>query len=480
MCTHQRFVINRYTQNSFLTKCGKCPACLQEKAYKRASRIKSEYNSDLICLTATLTYDRASCPFVYKQDIQKRNDILNVYREYYTRRVPVSTRSGVKYLDKRYFERQILNTIYYPNYDSFDYLQSAKCKKVATLRYRDDHVGICYYPDVQLFKKRLNINLKRKYGYDYKYKVYSCSEYGESSQRPHFHVLFFIRPQDEALFRAAVCEAWPFADKRRTAKYIELARDMANYLASYVNSNTFVHGFLSDNFKTKHSYSKDFGMSDKLFSLDSVLSKVRQRDLSYLRPIGPKGLETYVNLPIPQYVINRHFPKFKGYSRLSDVEVLDVLRSFTRPITERPSTPLINLDKLLRLDYTKDDLHKIQVRLYHSYEKYHVQTGRNMEDYFYDFRDTWRVYDKTIKKLWYEEGESPRYMYDNINQLYGGIVDSPYELERILKDDSIPIDDPNQFPKNVERTRLYEQTFAFRSKERKINNFVASRTKYFV
>ena len=484
MCTHQRFVINKYTKATFLSKCGHCDSCLQEKAYKRASRIKSEYNPDYICLTATLTYDRASCPFVFKEDILNRVDTLNVYREFHTRRVPVKTRSGIKYLDRRYFEQTLLNTIYFPDYDGFDY--NPNKSKLHTLAYRDNKVGIAYYPDVQLFKKRLNINLKRKYNYDFPTKVYACSEYGESSGRPHFHLLFFIRPDYEETFRTAICEAWPFADKRRTARYIEVARDMANYLASYVNSNTFVHGFLSSNFKTKHSYSKDFGMSDKLFSLDSVLSKVKQRDLSYLRPVGPKGREVYINLPIPKYVINRYFPKFKGYSRFDDVEILDILRCFIKSPSGKVDTPLIDLSKLIGIDYSKDDMHRIQVRLYHAFEKYcntlSVPLDEvNLESFIYDFRDCWKVYNKTLWKLWYDEGvEHPKYMYDNIQALYGGLVDSPIQLQWIIGNNDIPYDNPNDFPTNVVRTNLYSSIFHFRSKERKINNFVASRSKYFM
>ena len=72
MCTHQRFVVNKYTKTSFLAKCGKCKACLQEKAYKRSYRIKCEQSPDKIALFVTLTYDRCSCPFVYQFDLDKR------------------------------------------------------------------------------------------------------------------------------------------------------------------------------------------------------------------------------------------------------------------------------------------------------------------------------------------------------------------------------------------------------------------------
>ena len=471
MCTHQRFVFNKYTKTSFLVKCGKCEACLQEKAYKRSFRIKQEVSPDKICLFVTLTYDRASCPFVYKADIDIRKDILPIYREYYTRRVPVSTRSGIKYLDKRYFVQQKLNDLYFPDYESFK-----RRSFISNLAYRDGHIGVCYYPDVQLFKKRLNINLKRKYHYEGSYKTFSTSEYGSRSGRPHFHLLFFIPSQDESIFRTAISEAWPFASHRRTQKYIQIARDCANYVASYVNCGSNLHQFLSSNCPPKHSYSKDFGMGNKLFSFSSVLQKVDKGDLSYLRAIGLPGKESYVNFCIPKYVINRYFPLFKGYSRFTDFEVLDVLRSFIQPGTKQAVTPLISLDKLLSIDYSRDDLHKISVRLTNSF----VKSGLSKEDYIRYFVDTWKCYKNTNLRLWYEDYDTdPKYKYDNTQQLLGGLLSSDQTRDYLLSSPGLFYIDPNDYPPNVQRTQLYSSIYHFRSKEKDLNNFVMAKNNYY-
>ena len=481
MCTHQRFVFNRYTKTSFFAKCGKCKACLQEKAYKRSYRIKMENSPDKICLFITLTYDRGSCPFVYQSDIDARKDVLPVYREFSTRRVKKVLRSGqIAYLDRRIFDRPLLNEIYAPDYESF-----RNHPNIKHLAYRPDHLGICYYPDIQLFKKRLNINLKRKYNYYGEYKCFSCSEYGSRSGRPHFHMLMFIRPNDETLFRAAILEAWPFASKRRTAKYIEIARDAANYVASYVNCGENLHRFLSSNFKTKHSYSKDFGMADKLFSMDSILSKIDKRDLSYLRAIGQKGKEEYIDFPIPKYVINRYFPLFKGYSRFTDFEILDVLRSFIQSGTKQAVTPLISLDKLLSIDYNKDDLHKISVRVTNAYEKYlsfknMIPSESAKEDYIMYFIDCWKVYRSTKLRLWYEDNSiDPKYKYDNTQALRGGLLYSPDTLHYLDSSDSQYIDNPNEYPQVVSMTAKYEGIYNFRSKEKKLNNFVMAQNNYY-
>lgn len=483
MCTHQRLIKNKYTGSTFLVKCGKCKSCLQEKAYMRAFRIKCEVDSDYLCLFVTLTYDRSSCPFVLKSDIEARKDILPVYREYKTRRVRRVLCDGSEvYLDKRYMIPTKLTDIYFPNYDSFDYM-----KKIRSLAYRNDHIGVCLFSDVQLFKKRLNINLRRKYNYEKDYKVFATTEYGETTGRPHAHLLFFVRKDDEALFRTSISEAWPFADKRRTKKYIQVARDAANYVASYVNSGANLHGFLSSNFKTKHSYSKNFGMADKCFTLDSVLHKIDERNLGYTRAIGQKGKEQYIDFLIPKYVVNRYFPVFKGYSRFTDSEVLDVLRSFIKSRDSGTRTPLINLDKLLSIDYSKDDIKKISVRLTNAYKYYLsikslADSESAVEDYIYYFYNCWKVYKNTGLKFWYENREdiSPLYMFDNINEFYTGFLDVSKDFsDYMFSQPAVKISNPNAFPQVMNRTLKYEQIYDFRCKERKINNYVMAQNNYY-
>lgn len=479
MCTHQRNVFNPYTLTSFMCKCGKCPACLQEKAYKRSYRIKIESQPGVIGLFVTLTYDRSSCPFVLLEDIEEQKDILPIYREFKTRRVRRHTSKGLQYLDKRTYSLQHLDDIVLPDYDSFSF-SDGHCLR--PLAYRPNHIGVCYYPDVQLFKKRLAINLKRLYNYERPYKMYSCSEYGETTSRPHFHLLIFIRPQDEALFRTAISQAWPFADKRRTARYIEVSRDCSNYVASYVNSPVSLHQFLSKNAPSKHSYSKGFGMASKLFSLDSILEKISRRDLSYLRGVGKKGMETYVRIPIPKFVINRYFPLFKGFSRFTDVEVYDVLRSFTG-YRRNVHTPLISLDKLQSIQYTSEDLMRIGVRLSNAFERYckllNIERSlSSREDYIRSFVDAWKVYKATGLRLWYEDDSVDRkYKYDNIGSI--GLLDVQPTIDYLSQSPAPWIENPNEFPQVVKQTRLYEDIFNFRCKERKVNNYVMSQNNYY-
>ena len=69
MCTHSRFIFNPYSRKNVLVKCGKCPSCLQEKAFARAQRIKNNYSDGTICLFFTLTYSNDFIPYIDRDDV---------------------------------------------------------------------------------------------------------------------------------------------------------------------------------------------------------------------------------------------------------------------------------------------------------------------------------------------------------------------------------------------------------------------------
>ena len=249
-------------------------------------------------------------------------------------------------------------------------------------------IGVCYYKDLQDFFKRLRQNLIRHYGYDGKFTSFSCSEYGGHSFRPHFHSLIFIPKSAESTFRSAIVESWPFADKHRTAKFIEVARDCASYVSSYVNGGSCVHSLLAlPMFKQKHSYSKAFGLGVDCFNLASLLEKVKSGDLRYYSKVVKNGQTTIGAFPIPKYVVNRFFPRFKGFSRLSPDEVLDVVRD--------PEN--YSLYKFREgLDITKDDFCKFKTRLNNAFDYYRSQTGNNRIDYSFDYSRIWTIYKSVV------------------------------------------------------------------------------------
>lgn len=447
----------------------------------RANRIRSEVVSDHIFLFVTLTYDRMSCPFVYLDDIYSKNEELNVYRAHSFRYVPqVDPVTGdTVYLCRRKYKPVKLGTFYCPDYSDL-YRGKFSCLKKFGKR-----VGICLYKDFQDFMKRLRQNLIRNYSYDiekFPFKVFNCSEYGPKTQRPHFHCLFKIRPEFEEIFRAVILKSWPLADRKRSDKYIEIARDCASYVASYVNSASYVHPFLSSLAKCKHSYSKRFGFGDKLYTLAEVLKNVDRGSLSYF--VRSTGTESDLSLiPYPKYVLNRYFPLFKGYSRLVSSEVCESVYDPSR-LADFNYRGKNEHGLNVLLDYTADDLHKIGVRLNHAFEYYHRITGRSRFQYAQDYVRTWNCYKSTIHRLWRTDTRvCDLYKFDNIVDLLSGVVKDPDfadYLDKKVEAGAVILADPNLFPDNVSKSLSYSDLFDLKSKNRFITNTIMDDNNHFV
>lgn len=92
-----------------------------------------------------------------------------------------------------------------------------------TLTYSDEHLPVDYsvHPrDLQLFLKRLRKQVYKQYAKTIKF--YACGEYGETTLRPHYHLLIFGHdPDDKKLYQTtkrgdrlyiskSLQQAWPF------------------------------------------------------------------------------------------------------------------------------------------------------------------------------------------------------------------------------------------------------------------------------
>lgn len=414
MCTNVRWITNKWTHDKILVSCGHCKACLQAKANKRAQRLKNEISSKNLQLFITLTYDRLSCPYVLHEDILNNVYPLPVYRDCSIRRSPVD------HLFHRKLETEIIAYDEMPIYDVplnfLPYLKKTSGGKI----------GVCLFSDVQDFNKRLKQNLQRIYNCHAKYKVYNTFEYGSKTQRPHIHLQMSIPSSLYKTFKSAIVESWPFADRDRTLSNIQIARDSASYVASYVNCSSYVPRFLEANFPPKHSFSQGMGCGSDSFQLAALQENVRRQNMSYNIKSVKDGVECLVNLPVPKYVINRFFPLFKGYSRLTRDEIFNVLQSTDRICNVYESIKK-NEDARMRLlyhyekfnqrehmiNYTLEDMFHIGTMLHNSYERYKRITGKSTYDYAIDFFSVWSCYKNTIYKRFALDDEPEQYRYDN-------------------------------------------------------------------
>jgi hypothetical protein len=296
-------------------------------------------------------------------------------------------------------------------------LRNSSCK---------DKVGVTFYKDIQNFFKRLRQNLIRHHDIKPSFKYYACTEYGETYYRPHAHLLIIIPSELEKIYRQVIIESWKRCDKDRLCRGLQVARNAASYLSSYVNSSVGLPLlFKTSSFRQKHSYSLGFGCDSSSFNLKSIISKVEQGSLTY--DIEDKTSSSgYSSLLVPQYVINRFFPKFKGYSRTPPSEMLRVLQ---RP-AKRAS--LVGNGE----EWRNEDIHKIGVSLRNSAIRYYRTLGLPLPDLYDDYAimydKVWRCYYSTRMRLFYENMAN-RLMsdnipilenYDNVNELHLGVVHS--------------------------------------------------------
>lgn len=427
MCTKSRPIYNRYIKKLIQVDCGKCPACQQKKAAARASRIRNNISPAYTTLFVTLTYDNKFVPYVFRKDLEEQKEVVPVYRDYKFRYTRVDSS----------YDFQALST-YSPEIQaevlmSYD---SGSCDNLHDLKKRKGKIGVCYYPDVQKFFKRFRQILLRDYNCNDTFLYFSCSEYGGSTIRPHFHLLLFVPCSQESTFRSAVIKAWPYADRRRTAEYIEVARDAASYVSSYVNCSSYVSKVLQDNFKSKHSYSKSFGMGLDVFSLASLLQKIGEGDLSFNVKRVKDGVSDVVSVPIPKYVINRRFPLFKGYSRIIDAKVREYILCPERLFEVKDE-----------FDYTPKEILAVKISLDNAFKRYNFETGRNRFDYAIDFSNAWRCYKSTCVRHLHSRVEDLleyKQFYDNNNELNFGLVHSP-NLEESFNGLDGFVEDPNTF-----------------------------------
>lgn len=455
MCTNQRYIYNRYSRKSVLVPCGKCPACQQEKACRRSTRIRNNVTDGTITLFVTLTYLNMFIPYIRKSDLISDDLEVPVYRDSNIR-YTFSRQNGLS--QKIYSDVEVIQKVYIPEYIRTD----SSVRDLFSLRKADsDKVGVCLTSDFQKFIKRLSMYLKRKYNYEAKYSYFYCSELGSASHRPHFHALFFIRKDDEEIFRRALVACWPYADSNRTQKYVEVARDAASYVSSYVAGSSRLPEIMQiPLFKPTHNYSKHFGLVLDCFNLRSLLSQVDRGTLYYNRPQKFDGESSVVRVPIPVYVVNRYFPKHKGFGWLA---ASDIQRFLIAP--ERLRSVLSTIENPL-YKFTDSEIHKIHVNLENCYKYFHKETGLGRFDYAYYYIRIWSLHFSITLRDSYEDVLDFSDFYTNFNDLKHEIVHAP-----TLSDLTDYECNPNRLSFVVENSAKMTNLFYKLDKQKKVTNY---------
>ena len=504
MCINIRKIYNKYTGKALYVPCGHCPACLQDKASSRSNKIRFHHaNSGKKCYFITLTYDNLHIPFINYDMLDYDTYSYTPQPLHFTTVLPICrldmTDSGFCY--ERPLSKDSTDPLSHVHFDYFDFFdsndniipykfisndnfektsfyQDPSCDYVTFTR----RIGVLYKPDFVNFIKRLRINYERKFKSPNDFEYFVVGEYGPTTHRPHFHLLLWTNLSFNDV-KSAVVKAWPFADKMRTEKYVEIARQPSDYVSSYVNSSTSLPALLQKKaIKIFHSHSKNFGFNRPDFKLPTILYKL---SLSYQRGDIKKGCQykfefrKEVNglmsssLLLPKYVRNRYFPEFVGRCRLDDASLLIFLRQsagsykVVKPIfdqVEWDDLVFNNIVKFVRnkylewwkpLGYSPDDFAHYCLLMYRSVRTYNLYSF-HFDEFLSDEVPLVECYDNIID-----------YLTGDIS--HSGLDDYIYRNNVCVVEP-----DPNKFQLNLMKHHRSMEKFTKYDKTRKINSFIYS------
>ena len=467
MCTNTRYITNCYNQK-ILVNCGLCPACLQEKAIKRSTLIRNSFPADTVALFVTLTYKNAFIPYIdydYVERILKscKDSVINVpvWRDYDVNHYRIGksrkTHEVLYENDSPLFNIKIRRNHWYASRSQFKFLRNSPSK----------HIGVCYFVDIQNFLKRLRQVLKRNYSnYEIPFKSFQVSEIGPTTLRPHFHLLILVSLRYVSLVKSACVTAWSYADKHRTFKNIEVARNAASYVSSYVNCHNYVPNLFKiyKEFRPKSSHSKDMGFDKYAFSFLEVLKAFNRRNLVYYDRDPRTGSVASDPLPLPSNVIGRYFPKIKGFCRLTNDEILSIYSG---------RAPLECY--AWRLSYTPEQVIQFKSLLSRK-RRFAKNFGLSGDDFGFVASQIWNIRKSNSIK---SQFQSIRYvsdyfqLYDNISEFYDLGVKAPTLLPFIWNVSKLETD-PNKFTLRVSKTKNLESWFDTYDKSKKVRSHVYS------
>ncbi|UPW42045.1 replication initiator protein [Dipodfec virus RodF1_12] len=487
MCVNQYWIRNKYTDRDILVKCGVCKACQQEKANYRTSRIRREIRTypNFQYFFITLHYENRFLPFVKVSDpvitvdnscnitddtISKFSHFVKVYRQ------SIVTRFYNRHT-KRYHKiirnsdtGHCIDMLSVPS-STCDFSGCNKPVKHTV----NGSVAICYSKDIQNFFKRLRINLKRYYNYNGNIRYFQTSEYGPSSQRPHFHLLLEletdrqISPSFDQLKRA-VATSWPFCNVYKFKRSFERAYNPAKYISQYINCGSSISEILKTrSFRPKSSHSLYYGVDFNRYKFDYLQKKIFTRDMDEDYTLLFKGQPVRYTMRIPKYVTNYYFPYVKGLFRLSNAKVFDIL---------------VNPWHISwygeELKYTKDDYRTFFNIISRCYYRIGIRYGRKNISRIRDWADCYIRLRELSYSDYLKQSYSDVFSLDDVSfvQHFVNIpqaMDYDYPVLGYLFNDMFSFSDDdldyNKVPRVVIPTAKLEEDYESNQKQRHINDY---------
>lgn len=296
-CLHPKRVYNSTLGEYHNVPCGHCAACLCSKGFRLSERLGEALAQYSFKYFVTLTFSDDFLP-IAKYD-ENLGSFVHPYDYNY---------NGVMY--------------------------SVSVENVEqSLSNKDFENSFVKYQGVPCLSRRLLINFKKRFRKNFskfydgeKVFIYAVGEYGPTTLRPHYHLLFGTNAKCTAsLFEMCVRQSWSLYDKTQKRFVCEYGRidfqrvisnGARNYVAQYLNCFTALPSVYSRGDFRPFYQSSSFTDSELVRYEGTSLGEMFSKCSPETSCVSLQdNSQSYVKLP--QFVINRVFPKCYKFSSLA-------------------------------------------------------------------------------------------------------------------------------------------------------------------
>lgn len=171
-------------------------------------------------------------------------------------------------------------------------------------------VPVCQVSHVQMFLKRLHSRLYRQFGCYKMFRYVYCSEYGETTFRPHYHLLLFCKSEQVRCYLAEnICKAWYYGHSH----CVYWSGTSCNYLSRYCLGLSDVATLYNQGlYKSRFRHSAHLGFS----TLESLPAINDLRNGNYCQFSCEKNNANLLFNP-PYNYLNTLYPKCRDFEYLS-------------------------------------------------------------------------------------------------------------------------------------------------------------------
>lgn len=350
MCINKRFIPHpsqRSVSHGTYVSCGTCPACLAEKANKRASLIRFTAPVNHTCYFVTLTYSNQFLPFI---DISELYDRFSEYQGlvkqgFDPEQEDCVPRLVVPIYRHSYFTYGRGNKVLHTSkkcigafvHEDFSFDAEDFSTEIGNLCHplagssgidMSNCVSVAFDDDKVHFINRVRKRVFEALGeYDRDLKYFYAPEYGPTTCRFHVHFVLWIDNRlDPSQVSDIVKNSWDFMDYDTDAAkdFCQVAVNPAQYVSQYVNCSSIVSPLLTAIAPLRSSHSVGMGFDSPFLTLDYVHPYKEKFNLYFFKQVtGSDGtVKSYFNF-VPKRFSYRFFPRCKSFSLLSEDSLID-------------------------------------------------------------------------------------------------------------------------------------------------------------